>query len=83
MIFKNGLFGVNIFKNHLIDINISQRLPIDIDIDIDIFRIALSISIFSRIALGRGCSNRRCENLGIAKKGGGGSDLCQDFLVDL
>ena len=33
--------------------------------------------------LGRGCDNRRRENLGIAKKGGAGSDPCQDFLVDL
>ena len=32
--------------------------------------------------LGRECRNRRRENLGIAKKGGG-SDPCQDFLVDL
>ena len=32
--------------------------------------------------LGRGCDNRRRENLGIAKRGGG-SDPCQDFLVDL
>ena len=28
--------------------------------------------------LGRGCDNRRRENLGIAKRGGG-SDPCQDF----
>ena len=34
-------------------------------------------------SLRRECRNRRRENLGIAKKGEGGSDPCQDFLVDL
>ena len=29
--------------------------------------------------LGRGCRNRRSQNPGIAKKGEGGSDPCQDF----
>ena len=32
--------------------------------------------------LGRGCCNRRCQNPGIARKGGG-SDPCHDFLVEL
>ena len=53
------LFKYRYFQDLLIDIDISQILLIDIDIDIfqnhhidiDIFGIALSISIFFRIAL--------------------------------
>ena len=61
-IFRNLLIDIDIFQNLLInidiDIDIFQNSPIDIDIfqnslidiDIDIFRMALMISIFSKFA---------------------------------
>ena len=33
--------------------------------------------------IGRTYNNRRFLNLGIARRGSGGSDPCQDLLVDL
>ena len=44
------------------------------------FSSSVRSSICNHVLLGRGGCNRSRENPGIAKKGGGGSDPCQDFF---